>query len=297
MPAAAPAGLAPVAAAAHWRTARALLTLDRPRILGILNVTPDSFWDGGKHTSLEPALRQAAGMVEAGVDIVDVGGESTRPGARAVSVTEELERVIPVVRALARHWPDLLISVDTVKAEVAAAALAEGAAIINDVSATRLDPQVAHVAALAGAGLLLMHSRGGVERMAGYDLADYGPDPVGEIASELNQAALRARQLGVAADAIALDPGLGFSKRTEHSVAALRELARLVALGYPVAVGPSRKRFIGELGGGLAAENRLEGTLAACVVALLHGARLFRVHDVLAARRALEVADALDGAP
>jgi len=286
------AGAAPV-----WQTARGPVTLEQPRIVGILNVTPDSFWDGGRHADTDAAVAHAAALLEQGADAIDVGGESTRPGARPVPAAEELERIVPVVRALARRWPDLVISIDTVKAEVARAALAEGAAVVNDVSGLRLDPELGEVAAAAGAGVVLMHSRGPVERMASYELAHYGPDPVGEVVLELAGALERAAAAGLPPAAVVLDPGLGFSKRTEHSAAVIAQLDRIVALGHPVLVGPSRKRFVGELAGGLPPAERLEGTLAVCVVALQRGARLFRVHDVLAARRALTVAAALLSSP
>ncbi len=287
-----PAGTAPV-----WETARGPVTLERPRIVGILNVTPDSFWDGGRHGGLDAAVGHAAVLIEQGADAIDVGGESTRPGAQPVPVAEELARVLPVVRELARRWPGVIISVDTVKAEVARAALAEGAAVVNDVSGLRLDPRLGEVAADAGAGVVLMHSRGSVEEMASYDLARYGADPVGEIVDELAGALGRAAAAGLPPSAIVLDPGLGFSKRTEHSVAVIAQLDRILALGRPVLVGPARKRFVGELAGGLPPAERLEGTVAACVVALQRGARLFRVHDVLAVRRALTVAEALLSSP
>ncbi len=285
--------LATPVARSDWTIARGSISLDRPRIAGILNVTPDSFWDGGRHAALDQAAQWAARLIAEGADLLDVGGESTRPGARPVGAAEESNRVVPLIARLAREHPDVPISVDTVKADVARAALDAGAAIVNDVSAFRLDPALGRVVAQAGAGVILMHSRGAVEAMASYETAVYGDDPVGEIVAELATARDRALAAGVAADAIVLDPGLGFSKRTEHSVAALARLDRILALGRPVLVGPSRKRFIGELGGGLDAVDRLEGTLAACVVALLAGARLFRVHDVAAARRALDVAEAL----
>ncbi len=278
---------------ASWRTAIGSITLDRPRIAGILNVTPDSFWDGGRHTGAEAALRRAGTLVHEGADVLDIGGESTRPGARTVPVDRELERVVPVVRACAREWPEVAVSVDTVKAVVAAAALDEGAAIINDVSGFRLDADMAAVCARAGAGVVLMHSRGGVNEMAGYDMAAYGRDPVGDIIDELGGSVSVARTGGVSADAIVLDPGLGFSKRTPESVAVLRELDRFLALGFPVMLGPSRKRFLGELAGGLPAELRLPGTVAACVIGWLAGARLFRVHDVGPVRNALDVAAAV----
>jgi len=281
----------------EWRTARGTLPLDRPRILGILNVTPDSFWDRGRHAAIDAAVARAEAILEEGGDVIDVGGESTRPGAVPVDAGQELERVIPVIREIVRRWPDALVSVDTVKASVARAAIDEGAAIVNDVSGLRLDPDMAGVVAETGAGVVLMHSRGDVGTMASYAMAEYGPDPVGDMVDELAAALGRAREAGIADDAIVLDPGLGFSKRTEHSVAALAHLDRFLALGRPIMVGPSRKRFVGELSGGLPPEERLEGTLAACVVALVGGARIFRVHDVRATRRALDVAEAVRTAP
>src|SRR5690606_36553984 len=204
---------------------------------GILNLTPDSFFDGGRHADPGAAVAHAHALVDQGADVLDVGGESTRPGARPVSVDEETARILPVLRALARELPHIPVSVDTVKAEVARAALDEGAVAINDVSALRLDPAMKRVVADAGAGLILMHSRGTVERMASYELAEYGDDPVGEIVAELGASLEDALAAGVAEERIVLDPGLGFSKRTEQSVAALRELDRLAALGRPVLVG------------------------------------------------------------
>ncbi len=290
------AGAAPPAstsAGPEWWTAAGALSLARPLVVGIINATPDSFWSGSRAADREAAVRRAAQLVEEGADVLDLGGESTRPGAAPVSEAEELGRVVPALREIARRWPAMPVSVDTVKAGVARAALAEGAAAVNDVSGLRLDPALGEAVAEAGAGLVLMHSRGDVATMARYALAEYGEDPVGEVALELDAALSRARRAGVADDAIVLDPGLGFAKRTEHSAALLARLDRIVALGRPVMVGPSRKRFVGELAGGLPPEQRLEPTLAACVVALLRGARLFRVHDVRAARRALTVAEAM----
>lgn len=276
-----------------WITARGSLRFDQPVIVGILNVTPDSFWDGGRHAAVDDAVARAERLLDEGADLIDVGGESTRPGAIRVSADTEADRVLPIVRELVRRWPSVPLSIDTVKMPVARAALDAGAAIVNDVSGLRLDPELADVVARAGAGIVLMHSRGPVDRMASYELADYDDDPVGEIAAELGAALGRAVEAGVAEDAIVLDPGLGFAKRTGHSVAVIAGLDRILDLGRPVMVGPSRKRFTGELAGGLPVEERLEGTIAACVVALLKGARLFRVHDVLAARRALDVAEAI----
>jgi dihydropteroate synthase len=281
------------AARQAWRTGRGALHFDKPRVMGILNVTPDSFFDGGRHSGEAAALHQADVIFEEGADIIDVGGESTRPGAQPVSVDDEIRRVAPVVRAIVRRWPDALVSVDTVKSQVAAAAAHEGAAIINDVSGLRLDAWIADVVAKNGLGLVLMHSRGNVSEMARYETAVYGDDPVGEIVDELRECAAHALRNGVEAGQIVVDPGVGFSKRTEHSIGVLNELDRVLALGYPVMVGPSRKRFVGEISGGLPVEERLEGTLGALVAARARGAALFRVHDVKAARRALDVADAI----
>jgi dihydropteroate synthase len=281
------------AAAAFWQTARGPLSLERPRIAAILNVTPDSFWTGGRHAARDEAARHADRVVAEGADLIDIGGESTRPGAEPVPAEEELARVLPVLEEVVRRHPSLPISVDTTKASVARAAFAAGAAAVNDVSGLRLDPALGPAVAAAGAGLVLMHSRGSTRDMASYDAATYGADPVGDVVIELEAAVARARQAGLRDSQLAIDPGLGFSKRTEHSAAVLGRLGRVAALGFPVLIGPSRKRFVGELGGGLPADARLEGTLAACVVGLLHGARLFRVHDVGPARRALDVAEAL----
>lgn len=280
-----------------WRTARGTVSLDRPLVMGVLNLTPDSFWQGSRAAGVEDAVARAGAMLEAGADILDLGGESTRPGARTVPASEERLRVEPVVAAIVDRFPEALLSIDTVKAGVAAAALERGAAVVNDVSALRLDPAMGTVAARYGAGLILMHSRGTVERMASYDHAVYGADPVEAVVDELAEALERARQAGVADDHVVLDPGLGFAKRTQHSVAVLHHLDRIIALGRPVMVGPSRKRFVGELAGGLDVEDRLPGTLAACVAALERGARLFRVHDVAPARRALDVAHAIRRGP
>jgi dihydropteroate synthase len=284
--------LAP-AARTGWLTARGTLALDRPRVVGILNVTPDSFWDGGRHDTVRRAVEHAAQLIAEGADLLDIGGESTRPGARHVDSAEERARILPVIEEVVHRWPDVAVSVDTVKADVAHAALEAGAAIVNDVSGLRLDPRLGEVVAAAGAGIILMHSRGGVAEMANYRLAEYGPDPVGIIAAELEESARRAAVAGIAPSAVVLDPGLGFAKRTEHSVATLAQLERIVALGRPVMVGPSRKRFLGEVAGGLPAHARLEGTIAACVAGLLAGARLFRVHDVAPVKRALALAEAV----
>ncbi len=282
----------------------------RPTIFGILNVTPDSFSDGGSFFSTEAAIAQADRMISEGADAIDVGGESTRPGAQPVPAREELKRVLPVIRAIRSRWSDVAISIDTVKAEVARAALAEGASIVNDVSGMSLDPEMPRVCAEAGCNVVLMHSRGSVAEMASYDKAVYGSDPVGEMLSELEESIGTAQRAGIHPGRIALDPGIGFSKRTGHSLAALVELPRIVALGYPVFVGASRKRVIAELirytaGAGstsagttlaqhmISNDDRDMATVGVNVVAFFAGARIFRVHRVRGNRLALDTAWAL----
>ena len=277
------------AAGFQWRTGRGLLHFDKPCVMGILNVTPDSFYDGGVHAGVAAALHHAEKILADGADIIDVGGESTRPGAKPITTETELERVVPVVKAIVREFGTAIVSVDTVKSEVAAAVIAEGAAIINDVSGLRLDEAVASICAEASAGLVLMHSRGTVADMASFEHANYD-DVVADVIAELQSSLTKARRHEVTDDQIVIDPGVGFAKRGEQSVAVLGSLERFVDLGYPVMVGASRKRFIGEISGGLPPEERLEGTLGAIVAAFAKGAAIFRVHDVAAARRALDVA-------
>ncbi len=281
-------GVLPADPVRSWSTARGSLALDRPVIMGILNLTPDSFSDGGRFTHMDAALAHADVLLEAGADLLDLGAESTRPGATPVSEAEERARLIPVLEALVRRHPELLVSVDTVKSGVARSALGSGAAIINDVSGLRLDPVLGQTAAAAGAGLVVMHSRGTVGEMASLP-ADYGADPVGNITGELRQAMERAITAGVSPGAIVVDPGLGFSKTAEQSLLVLDQLGSLLALGRPILVGPSRKRFLG-VATGLPAEQRDRATAVACVMAWERGARIFRVHDVAMAREALAVA-------
>ena len=276
---------------AYWIHAAGAIALNRPIIMGILNVTPDSFSDGGAFFSADAALTHAETMLAEGADILDVGGESTRPqGATPVGADEERRRVLPVIVALRHRFPHAVISIDTVKADVAADALREGATIVNDVSAFRLDAHMAEVCASVGAGVVLMHSRGGVSDMATFEHATYGTDVMAEVIDELLSRAQAAEKAGVRREAIVLDPGIGFSKRSEHSVSVLSELPRLTEMGYPVLIGVSRKRFIGELTGIREAAQRVHGTTGANVMALAGGARIFRVHDVAAARQALDVA-------
>jgi dihydropteroate synthase len=274
-----------------WHHATGTLSLDRPRILGIVNVTPDSFSDGGRLRSLDEARRHMDRLVAEGADVLDIGGESTRPqGATPVSQDEEMQRVIPVVHAARADHPDIPVSVDTVKAGVAREALAGGASIINDVSGFRLDRDMPRVCVGGGAGVVLMHSRGDVADMATFAHAVYGDDVVGEVTRELGASANCAAAAGVERDRIVVDPGIGFAKRGAHSLALLGHLARVVALGFPVLVGVSRKRFIGDITGVASPDQRVGGTVGANVAALERGAMLFRVHDVRLNREALDVA-------
>jgi dihydropteroate synthase len=273
---------------ASWSLRGAALSLDRPRVMGILNVTPDSFSDGGRFRGAEPALARAREMVEQGADIVDVGGESTRPGAPDVSPDEEIARVLPVIGAV-RMGLDVPVSVDTRRAEVAQRALDAGASVVNDVSGLS-DPGMARVVAEAGAGLVLMHMRGTPATMQ--SLAVYA-DVAVEVAAELYQRLARALDAGVPAERIVLDPGVGFAKTAEQSLELVARLDVIAALGRPILLGPSRKSFIGKLLGGVAASERDAGTVGACVAGLARGARIFRVHEVRGARHALDVADAI----
>jgi dihydropteroate synthase len=277
-----------------WQHATGSLSLEKPCILGIVNVTPDSFSDGGQFASVDDAVRFGIRLIDEGADVLDVGGESTRPhGAMPVDAGEELRRVVPVIAALHRERPAVPISVDTVKGAVADAALAAGASIVNDVSAFRLDPTMARVCAERSAGVVLMHSRGGVSDMATFAHASYGNDVVGEVMRELGERVALATERGVEPGRIVVDPGIGFAKRPDHSLAVIAQLGRIAALGYPVLIGASRKRFVGEITGVSEPAARVAGTIGAHVVALERGARLFRVHDVRPHREALDVAWAI----
>ncbi|HEV7589185.1 MAG TPA: dihydropteroate synthase [Longimicrobium sp.] len=274
---------------ATWRIRGRTLSLERPLVVGILNVTPDSFSDGGRWTDPAAAFEQARRMVDEGADMVDVGGESTRPGSAAVGDDEEMARVLPLLRAI-RAELDVAVSVDTRKAAVARAALAEGADAINDVSALA-DPEMASTVAASGAGLVLMHMRGTPETMQ--TLTDYR-DVAEEVAAELEPALRRAAEAGIEAERIVVDPGIGFAKTAEQNLELIARLDVLgERLGRPVLLGASRKAFVGALLGGAPTAERDAGTVGACVAGLARGARIFRVHEVRAARQALDVADAI----
>ncbi len=261
----------------------------RPLLMGIVNASPDSFSDAIRRDTLGRRVDHAMALVADGADLIDVGGESTRPGAPAVSADEEAARVVPVLRAI-KDALDIPVSLDTRKAEVAREALVGGADVINDVSGLG-DARMAEVVAPSGAGLVLMHMRGTPETMQ--RMTDYG-DVVDDVAAELGQAMERAHQAGIARERIVLDPGIGFAKTAEQNLELIAGLARLQRrLARPVVLGASRKSFIGALLGGVPADARDAGSVGACVAGLARGARIFRVHDVRSTRHALDVAHAV----
>jgi dihydropteroate synthase len=268
----------------HW----AGFCLDRPLVMGILNVTPDSFSDGGRAEGTEAAIAAGLAMAADGADIIDIGGESTRPGAAAVPPDIEQNRIVPVVRALAAAG--LCISVDTRNASTMRAALQAGARIINDVSALSHDPDAAAVVAAYGCPVVLMHMRGTPATMAGQALY---ADVVQEVRAELLHRVDAAIAAGVARGSIAIDPGIGFAKLREHSRAILRGLPVFVADGLPVLIGLSRKSLIGAIAAEPHADRRLGGSLAGAVFAVLRGAAIVRVHDVRETAQAFRVWHAL----
>ena len=273
-----------------WAIGGAEVSLEQPVIIGIINVTPDSFSDGGQWRTVDEAVAHGQRLKADGAQLLDVGGESTRPGAAPVAVREEIDRVVPAIRELVRRGLGP-VSVDTRKAEVARAATDAGAAVVNDVSGLAFDPRMAGVVAAAGAGVIVMHMRGTPDTMD--RLAEYrGGHVTPEVAAELQTAAGRAEAAGVARNRIVVDPGLGFAKTAAQNLRVLDELATIVALGYPVAVGPSRKRFLGAVTG-RPVEDRDRATAVACALAWERGARLFRVHDVAITREALAIASAM----
>jgi dihydropteroate synthase len=257
------------------------------RIMGVLNVTPDSFSDGGEWFAHDAAVARGHELIAQGAAIVDVGGESTRPGAEPVGEDEELARVVPVVEALAGAGAQ--VSVDTSKAAVARAALTAGASFVNDVTALRGDPAMAALAAEAGCDVCLMHMLGEPRTMQADPRYD---DVVSDVKAFLEERLRAAVAAGVAEERIALDPGIGFGKTLEHNLELLRRLGEIVALGRPVVVGTSRKSFLGRITGRDDPHQRVMGTVATNVLALERGAQIFRVHDVAATRDALAVAAA-----
>ncbi len=268
------------------------LILDRPRVMGIVNVTPDSFSDGGEHDSADAAVAHALRLAEEGADILDIGGESTRPGADEVSLEEELRRVIPVIERLAGKTA-LPISIDTSKPEVMRAAVAAGAGMINDVYALRREGALDAAAAL-GVPVVLMHMQGEPRAMQAAPEYD---DVVADVHRFLAERIFSAEMAGIAKKKIVVDPGFGFGKNTAHNLALLARLDRFVDLGVPVLAGLSRKRTIGELTGRTDPHDRVYGSVAAHLIAAQRGAKLLRVHDVAATVDALKIWNAVNAVP
>ena len=269
-----------------------VLKLDRARVLGIVNVTPDSFSDGGEHDTLDAAVAQGLRLVAEGADALDVGGESTRPGADAVPLEEELRRVIPVIERLARESV-VPISIDTSKPEVMRAAVAAGAGMINDVQALRRDGALETAASL-GVPVVLMHMQGEPRSM---QAAPQYEDVVAEVHRFLAERIFAAEMAGIAKKNIVIDPGFGFGKTAEHNLALLAQLQRFAELGVPLLAGLSRKKTIGELTGRADPQDRVHGSVAAALVAAQRGAMLLRVHDVAATVDALKVWNAVAAQP
>lgn len=277
------------AAAPGWKCCRSVIDLAVPRIMGIVNVTPDSFSDGGLWFEPERAIEHGLALVEEGADMLDIGGVSNRPGAHPLPLDEELRRVVPVIDALARRCT-VPLSIDTCQVEVAREALAAGAVIINHIAPLAHNRPMAEVIAASGAGTVLMHMRGTPRNMQ--ELTVYG-DVVAEVEAALAQALVEAQALGIAAAQLVIDPGIGFAKNTEQNLALLAQSARLAALA-PLLIGASRKSFIGECCAETQPRERLGGSLAAALWAARAGAAILRVHDVKATRQALTLQAALE---
>jgi dihydropteroate synthase len=268
---------------------REIICGERTLIMGILNVTPDSFSDGGRFSSVSAAVAESERLVEAGADMLDIGGESTRPGSEPVSPEEELGRVIPVIEKLSARV-DVPISIDTMKASVAKEAITHGAEIINDVSALRFDRQMSEVAAETGAGLILMHMRGMPKDMQTGSL--YYQSLIEDISDFLRARLQSALDCGVERERTMLDPGIGFGKTAADNMRLLKHLARFQALGRPILTGVSRKAFIGSVTGG-EPRDRVEGTAAAVAVAIMNGSSVIRVHDVAVMKKIAAMTDAI----
>ena len=267
------------------------LGLDRPLVMGIVNVTPDSFSDGGDFVADEAAIAQGLRLVEEGADIVDIGGESTRPGSTPVSVDEELRRVVPVVRALVRAG--VAVSIDTRRAAVMRAAIAEGARIVNDITALTFEPDSMAAVAQSAVSVVLMHMQGEPATM---QKAPHYDDAPAEVAAYLAARVAACEAAGIERRRIAIDPGIGFGKTTQHNLQLLARVDRLAAIGVPVLIGVSRKGFIAKLSRGEEPKARAPGSIAAALAAVARGATIVRVHDVAATRQALAVWQAIEDA-
>jgi dihydropteroate synthase len=275
----------------YWQTARRKLSLDKTLVMAILNVTPDSFSDGGEFFSLDDALRQAEKLVSEGADILDIGGESTRPASERVSPDEEIRRVVPLIEAIVNRF-DVPVSIDTSKSAVAEKAVEAGAEIVNDVSGLRFDERIAEIAAAKNTGLVLMHLRGDFETM-------HRQKPVEDIFREVSEGFRRsiekAESFGVKPEQIALDVGVGFSKTLNQNLELLAKLDKLIKEfpKFPMLVGTSRKSFIGKILGDVPTNERLGGSLASAAIAVWNGASIVRVHDVKATLEMLKIVGAI----
>ncbi|MEW6361678.1 MAG: dihydropteroate synthase [Acidobacteriota bacterium] len=274
-----------------WKTARRTIGISRPLVMGVLNLTPDSFSDGGLFTNESEAVKQAEKLISDGADIIDIGGESSRPGSKQVTAEEEIRRVLPVIKAVCQRW-DIPVSIDTWKSAVAGAAIDAGAEIINDISGLRFDSEMAALAARSGAGLVLMHSRGEFSTM-------HSQPPVYDVLSEvvenLSHSLEKARAAAVGDRQIVLDVGIGFGKTAEQNLellARLDEVSRAFS-GFPILVGASRKSFIGKVLDREEPRQRLYGSLASAAIAVFNGADIVRVHDVRESVEAVLIADAI----
>jgi dihydropteroate synthase len=274
-----------------WHTSKRTLSLEKTLIMGILNVTPDSFSDGGEFSAPEAAIEQAGKMIDEGADIIDIGGESTRPGGARVTAGEEIDRVVPVIEELAKRF-DIPLSIDTSKTEVAETAVRAGAEIINDVSGLKFDPGIAGVAAKYNTGLVLMHLRGDFETMHTSPPVE---DILQEVAAGFRSSIAGANGLGVPFENIALDPGIGFSKTFEQNLELLAKLGKLKSefTAYPILIGTSRKSFIGKILGGAEPRNRIGASAASAAIAVMNGADIVRVHDVRETVEAVRMAEAI----
>jgi dihydropteroate synthase len=260
----------------------------RTLVMGVLNVTPDSFYDGGRYHTFSNAVTHALKMVEEGADIIDVGGESTRPYSNPLSLDEELKRVIPVIKTISKEI-EIPISIDTYKSEVAIRALEAGAAMVNDISAMRLDPAIGNVVAAAGVPIILMHMKGTPQNMQSSPIYH---DLLGEIMKFLEGAADKALSMGIQRELIIIDPGIGFGKSFDDNLVILRDLEKFSSLGYPILVGTSNKSFIGHVLGA-PIESRDTGTMATIAAAVMNGAHIIRAHNVRAAKETITMIDAI----
>jgi dihydropteroate synthase len=272
-----------------WKIRDKTLRIEPFLVIGVLNVTPDSFYDGGRYFDFDRAVNRAKEMVAEGADVIDIGGESTRPGSRKISVSEEIERIVPLIKILARET-DVVLSADTYKHEVAEKAIEAGASIVNDISAFSLDKKLFDVVKDAGCGYILMHMQG---TPADMQKSPFYKDVISEIYGFFEERLKWISDRGINLQKVVIDPGIGFGKRLEDNLAILNNTGRFAKLGRPVLIGASRKSFIGKLLNDIPADERLEGSLASAVIAYAKGASIFRVHDVKETRRALTVASSI----